>query len=104
MLPLGDHETRPAQPIAAVEIAPIDCQTDVRVRSSPQPRPAWRVELLDNRLHVPRGLAGRNVSPHRGHGHDVQLRVRQGQTQRHGVVDARVDVEDHLPGHCVLVS
>ena len=104
VLPLGHHEAGPAQPVAAVEVAAIDRQAVVGLGGGPQPRPARRIELLDDRLHVPRGLGRRDVAADGRHGHDVQLGVRQRQAQRHRVVDARIDVEDHLPGHCILVS
>ena len=75
MLPLGHHETRSAQAVAAVETAAIDRQAVVRLGGGPKPRPAGRIEPLDNRLDVPRGLGRRDVSPHGGHGDDLQFGV-----------------------------
>jgi len=89
VLPLGNHEVGAAQSVTAVQVVAIDRQAVIGLRGGPQPRPTGRVKLLDDRLEVPRGLARSDVSAHGGHGHDVQVRIRQGQTQRHGIVDAR---------------
>ena len=101
MLPFGHHETRAAQAVAAIKTAAIDRQAIVRLGCGPQPRPARRIEPLDDRLNVSRGLGRRYIAAHGGYGDDLQLRVRQCQTQGHGIIDARVDVEDYLSGHCI---
>ena len=68
VLALGDLERRLAEPVVAVEETALHRQADLGRRGLAQPRPARRVELLDDRLDVERRLLGRDIAADRRDG------------------------------------
>ena len=71
----------------------------LRRTGSPQTRQTRRIQLVDNRLHVAAGLLGRQVALHGRDPHQLEPRVEQSHAHRHGIVDAGIAVDDHLPCH-----
>ena len=73
MLQLGDGKTGVSQAVGAIEFRGMDRQSVVGQRGHAQARPARRVELFDNRLHVARRLVGHHVAAGGGDGDDFPL-------------------------------
>ena len=68
-----------AQPVGAIEPAALRRRRDVRLGlgGGSEPRPARRVEGLDDGLGIAGGLGRRTVAPHGRDGHHVQPRMEQ---------------------------
>ena len=64
-----------------------------------EPGQSWRVEEPHERLEVGRRLLRGDIPAAGRHGHDLEPGVEEGDGERHGVVDAGIDVENHLAGH-----
>jgi hypothetical protein len=102
VLPFGDGEFNAAQTIDAVKISPFDGQAILRLGSGTQTRPARRIELFQNHLHIAGGLARRDVTAYGRDRDHIQIRLKKRQAHRQRVVDARIYVQNHLPGHVNL--
>ena len=98
MVPLGHGEMGAAHAVGAEQVPAIGPQHLV-VRGSAQSRPAGRIELLDDRLHVRRRLLGRHRAAGGRDGDHFQRRIAERHAQGHGVVDAGIYVEDYFSGH-----
>jgi hypothetical protein len=68
-------------------------------RCRTQPGQARRIEQVDQRLEVRGGPLVPDATGRGSYGEDFETRVEQRHRQRHGIVDARIDVDDHLAGH-----
>ena len=62
------------------------------------------VELFHQRLDVAGSLIGRNIPPCGGYGNHIQTRIAQGETQSHGIGNARVDIKQYLSRHGLLAT
>ena len=98
MVPPDNLEMGTAQPVRAEKMRAIRSQHLVGVRGA-SPRPARRVQLLDNRLHVQRRPVGRNDSPRCSDSDNVQRWVIQSQAQRNGIINAGINVENDFSDH-----
>jgi hypothetical protein len=96
---LGHLEVGVPHPVGAEDVAAVGRWRRVGLAGRSNPRPTGRVELLDDRLHVARGLFGRDVAGHGRHGLDIEPLVEERHGDGHCVVDAGVDIENYLPCH-----
>lgn len=65
---------------------------------------AGRIELLDERLDVQRGVLGGDISRHSRDGNDLQTRIKERHGQCDGVVDPRIAVDNHFASHVPIVE
>ena len=96
---LGDGQPAVAQAVDAVQMAAVDRQTLLGGRCRADARQSGRIELLNNRLHVPRRQMRRNIAPHGRHRDHFQIRVEQCNAHGKRVIDARIHVEDDFLEH-----
>ena len=99
VMEFGDNQPRVAQPVVTVEGPSVDGGGVFQGRGHAQAWKTWRVQLVDNRLHVAIGLLCPDVALGGGDGLYLQTRIEQGQAQGDCVVDARIAVNDQLSGY-----
>ena len=94
----GDREVGVAQAVGAMNQPGVFRDGHIE-RGGAEPGQTGRVQQFDDRLHVDRRLLSADVAPRRGHGDHFQPWIEERQRDGQRVVDARVHVENHLPGH-----
>ena len=102
MVQFGHLEVGIAQTVLPHDVPRIGRRRAFGLDGGANSRPARRIELLDNGLHVARGLIGRNVARHGRYRNDLQTRVEQRHGQSHGVIDPRIDVQNDFSRHVSL--
>jgi hypothetical protein len=97
MLQLRDLELSATEAVRPVKVHVALGKAQIGRTGHADPRPTGRIELLDNRLHVARGLIRWDVAPHGRDRDNFHQRVEQGQAEGHCVVDP-LDFQDTALG------
>ena len=96
-----DDEPSITQPVVTVHKPIVGPRAAFRERCRTQARETGRIQPFDNGLHIATRLFGRHVARRGRHGQDVEAWVKQRHGKSDRIVDSRIAVDDHLPGHAL---
>ena len=95
-------QLRPRQVDAAQPVTAVHSERLLRERGvgggDADPRQPWRIQIRHDRLQVASGLLRHHVAAGGRDRHHFEPRIEESHGQRDGVIDPRIDIQDHLAG------